>query len=347
MRQITLGDDRLRVSALCLGTMTWGTQTPEADAHAQIDMAAARGVSFMDTAEMYPVNPVRRETVGRTEEIIGNWIAKGGRRQDWVIATKIAGEGGAARDKGEVIDGVTIRKALDASLRRLRTDHVDLYQFHWPNRGSYMFRQNWRFDPGRQDRAAVLANMADCVATVGALIGDGKIRHWGLSNESAWGMAQWLRLADAAGVPRPVSLQNEYSLMCRLYDTDLAELGHNEKVTLLAFSPMAAGLLTGKYAGDVVPEGSRRAINANLGGRITPRVWETVSAYLGVAARHGLDPAQMAVAWVLTRPFPALPIFGATTRAHLENALGAGDLVLDAEVLAELEAVHKAHPMPY
>jgi aryl-alcohol dehydrogenase-like predicted oxidoreductase len=202
-------------------------------------MAAERGVDFMDTAGMYPVNPVRAETVGRTEEIIGNWFRKGGRRGDWVIATKIADAGSQARD-GEPITGAAIRRALEASLRRLGTDHVDLYQFHRPNRGSYMFRQNWAFDPSKQDRGAVLANMAECLAALGALQAEGKIRHWGLSNESAWGMAQWLRLAEEGAGPRPVSLQNEYSLMCRMYDTDLAKLGHNEKVTLLAFSPAAA-----------------------------------------------------------------------------------------------------------
>lgn len=346
MQRRTIGETDLSVSAFCLGTMTFGNQTPEDEAHRQIDIAAARGVDFMDTAEMYPVNPVRAETVGLTEEIIGRWLRRSGRRGDWVIATKIAGAGSKARG-GEPITGSSIRRALEASLKRLGTDHVDLYQFHWPNRGSYMFRQNWRYDPSRQDRAKVLANMADCLRTLGEVQAEGKIRHWGLSNESAWGMAQWLRLAAEGAGPRPVSLQNEYSLMCRLYDTDLAELGHNEKVTLLAFSPLAAGLLTGKYAGDVTPEGSRRVNQPDLNGRINPRAMAAVDAYLEIARDAGLDPAQMALAWTLTRPFPVLPILGATRDWHLENALVAADLVLPQDVLTAIGAAHRAHPMPY
>ncbi|MCV2868804.1 aldo/keto reductase [Defluviimonas sp. WL0002] len=347
MRKTRLGENGPEVSVLCLGTMTWGNQTPEDEAHAQIDTAGDRGVNFLDTAEMYPVNPVRRETVGKTEEIIGNWIARGGRRDDWVIATKIAGEGSVAREEDEIIDGPTIRKALEGSLRRLRTDHVDLYQFHWPNRGSYFFRKHWAFDPSGQDRARTLDNMAECMETLGALVEEGKIRHWGLSNETAWGMAQWLRLADQGLGPRPLSLQNEYSLLCRMYDTDLAELGHNEDVTLLAFSPLATGLLTGKYAGDVIPEGSRRSLNPELGGRITPRVWGAVAAYMKIAGEAGIDPAQMAIAWTLTRPFPVVPIFGATTLPQLDVALGAADLTLGEDVLAAIGAAHREHPLPY
>lgn len=341
-----IGADGPSVSVLCLGTMTFGNQTPEAEAHRQIDMAAAQGVNFMDSAEMYPVNPVKVETVGLTEEIIGNWFRKGGRREDWVIATKIAGQGGQARG-GEPITGASVRRALEGSLKRLGTDHVELYQFHWPNRGSYMFRQNWAFDPSRQDRAAILANMAECLETLAELNAEGKIGHWGLSNESAWGMAQWIRLADEGLGPRPISLQNEYSLMCRFYDTDLAELGHNEGVTLLAFSPVAAGMLTGKYAGDVTPEGSRRVNQPDLNGRMTARSMAAVDAYLKIAQDAGLDPQQMAIAWTLTRPFPVVPIIGATRDWHLENALKAADLVLTEDVLKAIAAAHKAHPMPY
>jgi aryl-alcohol dehydrogenase-like predicted oxidoreductase len=346
MQRTTLGPDGPSVSVLCLGTMTWGTQNTVAEAHAQIDMAAEHGVNFMDTAEMYPVNPVRAETVGNTERIIGEWLAKGGRRGDWVIATKIAGQGGAARG-GEPITGDSIARALDASLTRLRTDYTDLYQLHWPNRGSYHFRQWWSFRPSAQDKAATLRNIEDCLGEIGRQIAAGKVRHWGLSNESAWGMAQWLRLADAMGVPRPVSVQNEYSLLCRIYDGDMAELGHNERVTLLAFSPLATGLLTGKYAPDVTPPGSRRTLNADLSGRITPRVWGAVGAYARIAADAGLDLTQMAIAWTLTRPFPAIPIFGATTPDQLRTALGSAAVTLPRDVLDAIDAAQRAHPMPF
>jgi aryl-alcohol dehydrogenase-like predicted oxidoreductase len=284
--------------------------------------------------------------VGVTEEIIGRWIAKGGRREDWVIATKIAGEGSKARG-GEPITGASIRRALEASLRRLQTEYVDLYQFHWPNRGSYMFRKNWRYDPSGQDKAAVLANMEECLRTLADLQAEGKLRHFGLSNESAWGMAQWLRLADQGAGPRAVSLQNEYSLLCRLYDTDLAELGHNEKVTLLAYSPVGAGMLTGKYSGDATPAGSRRENQPDLNGRMNPRSFAATEAYLAIAREAGLDPQQMALAWTLTRPFPVVPILGATRLSHLENALGAADLTLPGDVLAAIAKAHHAHPMPY
>jgi len=347
MKMTKLGRTDLAVSEICLGSMTWGTQNTQEEGHAQIDMALDHGVNFIDTAEMYPVNPVSAETAGRTEAIIGEWIARTGRRNDVVLATKITGEGSSAVPGGPAISPARIVSAVEGSLRRLKTDVVDLYQFHWPNRGSYHFRKIWGFDPSGQDRAATRADMEACLDTLQGLVQAGKVRHFGLSNESAWGTAEWLRLARAKGAPEVQAVQNEYSLLCRLYDGDMAELGFNEQVTLLAFSPLGAGLLSGKYAGDVIPEGSRRSLNANLGGRITPRVWEAVAAYMGIAGAHGLDPVQMAIAFTLARPFPTIPIIGATSLAQLKVVLGAADLVLSDEVLAEISAAHKAHPMPY
>jgi aryl-alcohol dehydrogenase-like predicted oxidoreductase len=189
--------------------------------------------------------------------------------------------------------------------------------------------------------------MLDILSTAADLIRAGKIRHIALSNESVWGTARWLHLAERHDLPRMVSVQNEYSLLCRQFDSDWAELSVAENLPLLAFSPLATGLLTGKYAGDVIPDGSRRSLNPLLGGRVTPRVFPAVAAYLGIAARHGLDPSQMALAFCRQRPFPCIPIFGATTLDQLRIALGAADLTLSADVLAEIDAAHRAHPQPY
>ncbi|MEL0437017.1 aldo/keto reductase [Phycobacter sp. K97] len=347
MKMNPLGRTGMVVSELCLGTMTFGTQTSEADAHAQIDMALAAGVNFVDTAEMYPVNPVSKETVGDSEAIIGNWNAKSGRRGDYILATKHSGEGLAAVRDGEPISSKTIAPTIEGSLRRLKTDYIDLYQFHWPNRGSYMFRKNWTFDPSGQNREETLANMEDCLEALQAQVEKGNIRAFGLSNESAWGTAQWLRLSEGKGYPRVASIQNEYSLLCRMYDTDLAELSMNEDVGLMAFSPLGTGLLTGKYQNGAVPEGSRKTLNPELGGRHSPRVYAAVDAYLEIARKHGLDPVHMALAWCRTRPFMASAIFGATTVPQLEHALRSVEVTLTDDVLAEIDAAHRAHPMPY
>ena len=346
MKTLTLGKTGLTVSELCLGTMTWGTQNSEAEGHAQADMALDHGVTFWDTAEMYPVNPVRAETVGRTEEIIGSWLAARGQRDRLVIATKVAGKGQIIRP-GQPITGATMRAAVEASLKRLQTDYIDLYQLHWPNRGSYHFRQMWRYAPTGTDKAAETASMTDILTTAQALVAEGKIRAIGLSNESVWGAARWLHLADSLGLPRMATVQNEYSLLCRQFDTDWAELSLIEDMPLLAFSPLATGLLSGKYAGDVIPDGSRRSLNVDLGGRITPQVFPAVAAYLGIAARHGLDPCQMAIAFCRTRPFATIPIIGATTLDQLRTNIGAAGVTLSSEALEEIAETHRAFPAPY
>jgi aryl-alcohol dehydrogenase-like predicted oxidoreductase len=346
MQQIALGTTGLQVSTLCLGTMTWGSQNTQAEGHAQMDRALERGCTFWDTAEMYPVNPVRLETLGLTETIIGNWLAARGGRERLVLASKVPGGKGVAREGGP-ITGAVLRAAVEASLARLQTDYIDLYQLHWPNRAVYHFRRNWGYNPAGQNRAEIEANMIEVLEVAAALIAEGKIRHIALSNETAWGAAKWLALAQTHGLPRMATVQNEYSLLCRHFDTDWAELSALEEMPLLAFSPLATGLLTGKYAGDVTPEGSRRALNADLSGRVTPQVFPAVAAYMGIAARHGLDAAQMAIAFCRTRPFPCIPIIGATSLAQLDTALGAADLTLSPEVLAEIDAAHRAHPMPF
>ena len=345
MKRMELGQTGLTVSQICLGTMTWGSQNRQAEGHAQMDMALDHGVDFWDTAEMYPVNPVGAETVGDTEAIIGAWLAARGGRDRLVIATKITGLGKMVRPD-QPITAASLRAAAEGSLRRLGTDYIDLYQLHWPNRGSYHFRQHWNYAP-QADRAAVEANMVEVLTEAARLIAEGKIRHIALSNESVWGAAKWLALAERHGLPRMATVQNEYSLLCRQFDTDWAELSVQEDMPLLAFSPLATGLLSGKYAGDVIPDGSRRSLNHTLSGRITPQVFPAVAGYLGVAARHRLDPCQMAIAWCLRRPFPCIPIIGATSLDQLRTNLGAVDLTLSDEVLAEIEEVRRDWPMPY
>ncbi len=346
MRYKKLGRTGLEVSELCLGSMTFSTQTPEDDAFRQIDMALANGVNIIDTAEMYPTNPLSKETQGDTERLIGRWVAKSGRRDDILIATKVSGKGYMGVRDGASASREAVNIAVEASLKSLQTDCIDLYQLHWPNRGSYMFRQNWTFDPTGQNKQEMFDHVIEVLETIKELVDAGKVCHFGLSNESAWGTAQWLRISKERGLPRVASVQNEYSLLCRLFDLDLAELAHHEDVGLLAFSPVATGLLAGKYAADVTPEGSRRTFSSDLGGRITPHVWPAVSAYTEIAAKHGIDPVHMALAWCRTRPFVASAIFGATTMAQLEHALGSVEVDLSDEVLSDIQDVYRTYPMP-
>lgn len=347
MKMNPLGRTGIDVSEFCLGSMTWGTQNDAEEAHAQIDRALGAGINFIDTAEMYPVNPVSAETVGRTERIIGLWFERDMRRDDVILATKHSGEGLAVVRDGAPISSQTIPEAVEGSLRRLKTDYIDLYQFHWPNRGSYMFRKNWSYDPSSQLMLDTKAHMEDALGALQDEVKRGTIRAFGLSNESAWGTTKWLDAAERHGGPRVASVQNEYSLLCRLYDTDMAEMSIQEDVALLAFSPLAAGLLTGKYQNGAVPPKSRMSLNGDLGGRKTDRAFDAVQAYLEIAQRHDLDPTQMALAWCKTRPFMGSIIFGSTTMEQLETCLGAIDLDLDQAVLDEIAAVHRQHPMPY
>lgn len=347
MRMKKIGKTDIEVSEICLGTMTWGTQNTREEGHAQINHAKDFGVNFMDTAEVYPVNPMTPETAGRTEEIIGAYFDSHGGREDWVVATKVAGSSAMMRTPD--ITPETLEAALDGSLKRLKTDYVDLYQLHWPNRGSYHFRQIWSYDPsGQAPKEAVLDNMRAVNEKMGALQKAGKVRAFGTSNETAWGMAQWLRIAEETGGPRMESIQNEYSLLCRYYDADLAELAHHEQISLLAYSCLACGILTGKYdGGDTVPEGSRLALNGDLGGRVNANTWAATDAYMEIARKHGLDPTAMSIAWTLTRPFDVMPIVGATSVQQLQHSLDGETLTLAPEVLKELGAAYKAHAMPF
>ena len=347
MQYRKLGRSDLNVSTLCLGSMTWGMRNTEAEAHAQIDAALDAGINFIDTAELYPTYPILAEKVGDTEAIIGNWLEKTGRRQDVILATKIAGAGQKMVRDGAPITAKGIRVVMEGSLKRLKTDVIDLYQLHWPNRGSYHFRQSWKYEAIKQDRAEVKEHMLEVLDEIQRQIDAGRIRYFGLSNESAWGTAQWLRLAEENNLPRVQSVQNEYSLLCRIYDLDMAELSHNEDVDLLGFTPLASGLLSGKYSPDTTPPNTRRAVAADLGGRVTPLVWPAIDAYLAVAKKHGLDPVQMALAWAMTRPFMGSVILGSTSLEQLRTCMGAADIALSDEVLDDIVLAYKAHPQPF
>lgn len=344
MKMKTLGRTDIAVTDLFLGTMTWGSQNTEAEGHAQIAMARDAGITFMDTAELYAV-PGSPQTSGRTEEIIGNWFVTHKDRDRWVLASKIGGGGSAFLRGGRRADGTTIPQALDASLKRLRTDYIDLYQIHWASRGHYHFEGYWKYAPERQETADVLANIEEMLETLNAQVKAGKIRHIGVSNETAWGIAQWLRIAEARGLPRLVSVQNEYSLLRRLFDHDLAELSHHENVGLLAYSPLAAGILTGKYAGGVTPPGSRKEYQKGM-WRLTEHSQTATEAYHQLAREHGLDPVAMAIAFCRSRPFMTATILGATSTEQLSQSLAGADLTLSPEVLSGIEAIHRRFPRP-
>lgn len=327
--------------------MTWGTQNTYEEAAEQIACALDHGVNFIDTAEMYPTTPMSEATLGDTEKIIGQWVAQTGRRNEVLLATKVTGNSPKAwMYGGQDITAEKIRVSVDRSLKRLQTDYIDLYQFHWPNRGSYHFRQNWTFDASAQNTNKVKDNIHEVLTELNAQVKAGKIHHLGLSNESCWGSAQFLSIAEANNLPRVVSIQNEYNLLSRLYDLDLAELSHHENVGLLAFSPLAAGMLSGKYMDKQMPENSRRTMNPQLGGRYTDNSALVCEKYVQLAREHGVDPSQMALAFCLSRPFMASVIIGATTMEQLKVNLAAVELRLTDELKEGIQALYKAYPMP-
>ncbi|PYE90537.1 aldo/keto reductase [Phyllobacterium leguminum] len=346
MKMKPLGRTGINVTEICLGTMTWGVQNTEAEAHAQLDYAIDAGINFIDTAEAYAV-PIGPETYGKTETYIGNWLKRPGKRDKIVLATKIAGGGGQhwIRD-GSAPNAKTVRIALEGSLKRLQTDYIDLYQIHWPARPHYNFGNSWNYDPTQTDRAEVLARMEEVLESLGALVKEGKIRHVGLSNETAWGTMQWLRLAEQKGLPRMASLQNEYGLLQRHFDLDMAELCHHEDVGLLAYSTLAAGVLTGKYLDGKIPAGSRATVAKDGFWRKSSHSEPAVRRYVDLAREHGLDPADLAIAFSLSRPFMTSVIIGATSLDQLKADIAAADIILTADDLAEIAAIHRDYPRP-
>lgn len=347
MKYRKLGKTDLQVSQICLGSMTWGSQNSESEAHQQMDFAVDHGVNFIDTAEAYPTTPSSAENLGRTEEYIGTWLEKSGKRADVVLATKVAGGGAQNIREGAPLSPASIREAIDGSLKRLKTDFIDLYQLHWPNRGHYHFRRSWTYDPTGQDRDETRAHVLEILQTLQELIDQGKIRHIGLSNETCWGTSQFLDIAAANRLPRVESIQNEYSLLQRIFDLDLAELSHNEDVGLLAYSPLAAGFLSGKYQDGAVPKGSRRSINETLGGRFSSHSIPAADAYIAAARKHDLDPGQMALAFCLTRPFMTSVIIGATNLEQLRINIDSVNLHLSEAVMADIQNIYRQFPVPF
>jgi aryl-alcohol dehydrogenase-like predicted oxidoreductase len=342
MKMRKLGRTDVQVSEICLGTMTWGLQNNEADGHEQMDYALAEGINFFDTAEMYAVPP-SAETFGKTEQIIGTWFEARKNRDKVILASKVAGGGRPWVRGGKGIDGPSVREAIEGSLRRLRTDYIDLYQVHWPRRGHYHFEGSWDYNPFKQNRDEVVPNILEVLEVMGELVKEGKIRYFGLSNETAWGTMQYLKFAEQKGLPRVQTIQNEYNFLRRYYDLDLAELAHHEDIGLLAYSPLAAGALSGKYLDGKLPPGTRGAIagGAYRNNRLTE---PAIRAYLALARKHGLDVNQMAIAFCLTKPFMTSVIIGATTMEQLKVNIAAADLTLSDAVLAEIQEIFMQYP---
>jgi len=341
MRMIELGDSGLRVSQTCLGTMTWGEQNDLAEAREQLAMAIDHGVNFIDTAEMYPT-PMRAETQGATEEILGKLLRERN-RAELIVATKVIGQSGLKWIRGGGrLDRANIRQALEDSLRRLGVDCVDLYQVHWPDRYVPKFG-GLHFEPDDYYEGAAIEETA---AAMAELIEEGKIRHYGLSNETPYGVNRYLRVAERQGLPRPVSIQNAYNLLNRVYDIHLAETCWHEKLTLLAYSSLGFGLLTGKYRGGARPAGSRLALFPKYPQRYVDKVnaEEAVEAYAELAGDYGLT--RLALQFIAARPYPACAIIGATTTAQLRENLDAMTGEAPQELLAGVDRIHRRYPNP-
>jgi len=339
-----LGRSGIEVSAVCLGTMTWGEQNTEAEGHAQMDHALERGVSFWDTAEMYPVAP-RAETYGRTEEVIGTWFASRGKRDKVIVATKALGPGSRfpyVRDGKPRHTAAQLIEAVDASLKRLQTDYIDLYQLHWPDRHTNTFG-SLGFTPNPEEE---MTPIEETLGALDELVTAGKIRSIGLSNETPWGVMRFLALADQGRGPRVVSIQNPYSLLNRSFEVGLAEIAYREDVGLLAYAPAAAGALSGKYLDGARPQGARMTLFPQNTRYFTENGVASTAAYVALAKELGMDPVQMATSFVLSRPFTTAAIVGATSIEQLDNQIDAVGLTLPQEALDRIDAIHSQYTYP-
>lgn len=342
----TLGNSDLTVSQICLGTMTYGEQNSQQEAFEQLDYAIAQGINFIDTAELYAIPP-KAETYGATESIIGNWIAQHGRREDLVLASKIAGPGadwvGHIRQGKSRFDDKNISEALNNSLQRLQTDYLDLYQLHWPERQTnYFGKLGYQPDPAEAAMTPVIETLQALEKQVKA----GKIRYIGLSNETPWGLMQFISVAKAMNLPVIASVQNPYSLLNRTFEIGCAEISYRENVPLLAYSPLGFGVLTGKYLQNDAPATARMSLWPHYARYSNPQAVKATQAYVDLAKQHRLDPAQMALAYVNSRPFVASTIIGATTMQQLQTNVASEQLILSDEVVSAIEDIHKTIPNP-
>ena len=345
MKYRKLGNTDIDVSVICLGTMTWGQQNTQEDAFEQMDYALTQGVNFFDTAELYSIPP-KADTYGRTEEIIGEWLQARGARDKIILASKIAGPGEDwiphIRGGRTRFDASDIPQALDASLKRLKTDYLDLYQLHWPQRQANFFGQLGFEAPDEEQMTPVVETLEALNEQVKA----GKIRHIGLSNETPWGLSQFLNIAEKAGLPRVVSVQNPYSLLNRSYEVGMAEISWREEAGLLAYSPLGFGVLSGKYLNGAKPAGARITLYPDYTRYSSPAAVSATERYVALAQEHGLDPAQMALAYVNSRPFLTSNIIGATRMEQLWSNIASIEIELSDEVLAGIEDIHNSHPNP-
>jgi len=342
MKYNRLGESELNVSEICLGTMTYGQQNTIKDAHQQLDYAIAQGINFIDTAEMYPVPP-RPVTQGLTESYIGEWLAHQ-QRDRYILATKMIGAGRSQKwvrdDAQTALSRQNILQAVDDSLKRLQTDYIDLYQIHWPDRNVPIFGQT-SFDPTKERESVPIAEQ---LATFAEVIQAGKIRYIGLSNETSWGVCQFSQAAAQLQLPKIISIQNAYSLINRVFESSLAEVCYREKVGLLAYSPLAFGMLSGKYL-QAPPICARLSEFPHFGQRYQKiNVNEAVSTYVAIAQQHQISPSTLALAFVRSRWFVTSTIIGATTLSQLQENITSATFTLDSDVLAEIEEIHHRYP---
>ncbi|MEM9478025.1 MAG: NADP(H)-dependent aldo-keto reductase [Verrucomicrobiota bacterium] len=345
MKYHTLPRTDLNVSLICLGTMTWGEQNTEAEAHEQLDYALDQGVNFIDTAEMYPVPP-KEETYGFTEDYIGTWLASRKCRDKVILASKIAGPFMRApyiRNGENRLNRSNIEAAIEESLRRLQTDYLDIYQLHWPDRHTMFFGEREYDWNAHRDDAVPLQESLEALAD---LVKAGKVRYVGLSNETPWGTMRFLELAKELDLPRVVTIQNPYSLLNRIFDGAMSEVCRFEELRLLAYSPLAFGRLSGKYHGGAMPEKGRITLFPRFDRYNSEVAITAVDAYAELARGHGLDPAQMALAWVNARPHLGANIIGATTMEQLKTNIASIDIELSPEVIAGIQEIHARIPNP-